>query len=84
MRYVSFLALLKISGRIFRADFRFRSLLPHAKLFRRIMASAKRKERHRYRVSYQLDVGSSLDPDMEDVEEWERELIGAGGTRPSI
>ncbi|THH16606.1 hypothetical protein EW146_g4067 [Bondarzewia mesenterica] len=43
-------------------------------LFRRIMASANRKRQHQYRVSYQLDVGSSFDPDMEDVGEWERQL----------
>ncbi|KAA1473153.1 hypothetical protein DENSPDRAFT_839597 [Dentipellis sp. KUC8613] len=45
-------------------------------LFRRIMASASRQRTHAYRVSYQQDVGSSIDPDMEDVGEWERELRG--------
>ncbi|KAI0674399.1 hypothetical protein C8Q78DRAFT_966526 [Trametes maxima] len=43
-------------------------------LFRRIVESAKRKERHAYRLSYSQDVGSSFDPDMEDPEAWESEL----------
>ncbi|KAI0777760.1 hypothetical protein BD413DRAFT_519350 [Trametes elegans] len=43
-------------------------------LFRRIVDSAKRKERHAYRVSYACDVGSSFDPDMEDPGSWESEL----------
>ncbi|KAI0711271.1 hypothetical protein C8Q76DRAFT_622983 [Earliella scabrosa] len=45
-------------------------------LFRRIVESAKRKERHGYRLSYACDVGSSFDPDMEDPKEWEDELQG--------
>ncbi|KAG5643036.1 hypothetical protein DXG03_001648 [Asterophora parasitica] len=45
-------------------------------LFRRIMQNANRKERHSYRTSYFHDVGSSFDPDMEDVGEWEHELAG--------
>ena len=40
------------------------------------MASANRKQQHAYRVSYALDVGSSFDPDMEDLAEWERDLQG--------
>ena len=32
------------------------------------------KEKHAYRVSYALDVGSSFDPDMEDPRSWEDEL----------
>ncbi|KAI0264627.1 hypothetical protein BC834DRAFT_246150 [Gloeopeniophorella convolvens] len=43
-------------------------------LFRRIIASASQKHRYSYRLSYQNDVGSSLDPDMEDITEWERNL----------
>lgn len=43
-------------------------------LFRRIMDSAKYKQRYSYRLSFQNDVGSSIDPDMEDVAEWERNL----------
>ncbi|KAJ8516714.1 hypothetical protein ONZ45_g6007 [Pleurotus djamor] len=43
-------------------------------LFRRIMNHANRKSVHAYRLSYAEDVGSSFDPDMEDVEAWEREL----------
>ncbi|KAF7422700.1 hypothetical protein PC9H_010856 [Pleurotus ostreatus] len=43
-------------------------------LFRRIMNNAARKSQHSYRVSYAQDVGSSFDPDMEDVAAWEQEL----------
>ncbi|KAF8628067.1 hypothetical protein AX17_006070 [Amanita inopinata Kibby_2008] len=43
-------------------------------LFRRIMESSQRKKQHAYRVSYALEVGSSFDPDMEDVATWEEEL----------
>ncbi|KAI0060836.1 hypothetical protein BV25DRAFT_1827396 [Artomyces pyxidatus] len=46
-------------------------------LFKRIMASASRKQQHSYRVSYQLDVGSSIDPDMYDITAWEQELRDA-------
>jgi hypothetical protein len=45
-------------------------------LFSRIMANASSKQRHSYRVSYAHDVGSSFDPDLEDIDEWERELDG--------
>ncbi|KAI0711181.1 hypothetical protein C8T65DRAFT_708163 [Cerioporus squamosus] len=41
--------------------------------FQRIVESAKRKERHQYRLSFAHDVGSSFDPDMEDPAEWENE-----------
>jgi hypothetical protein len=40
------------------------------------MASARHKQQHNFRLSYQLEVGSSVDPDMEDVSHWERELEG--------
>ncbi|KAM6492240.1 hypothetical protein JOM56_011964 [Amanita muscaria] len=43
-------------------------------LFRRIVASSTRKDRHSYRVSYALEVGSSFDPGMEDAAKWEDEL----------
>ncbi|KAH9852553.1 hypothetical protein C2E23DRAFT_868680 [Lenzites betulinus] len=43
-------------------------------LFRRIVESAKSKQRHAYRLSYAYDVGSSFDPDMEDPRSWEEEL----------
>ncbi|KAI0040037.1 hypothetical protein FA95DRAFT_1577215 [Auriscalpium vulgare] len=33
-------------------------------------------ERHSYRVSYELDVGSSLDPDWQDIAGIEDELLG--------
>jgi len=47
-------------------------------LFRRIIASAKHKQRHSYRLSFQDEVGSSLDPDMEDIAELERALQEGG------
>ncbi len=37
----------------------------------------KHKQQHTYRLSFQNDVGSSIDPDMDDVAEWERNLKGA-------
>ena len=40
------------------------------------MANATRKEHHSYRVSYAQEVGSSFDPDLEDVATWEQELAG--------
>ncbi|KAI0938667.1 hypothetical protein AcV5_000294 [Taiwanofungus camphoratus] len=43
-------------------------------LFRRIMTNVKRRQQHQYRLSYAYDVGSSFDPDMEDVNEWEHDL----------
>jgi len=43
-------------------------------LFRRIMRNAEHRSQHAYRVSYALEVGSSVDPDMEDVAGWENEL----------
>lgn len=45
-------------------------------LFRRIMANTNRNRRHQYKILYSLDVGSSFDPDMEDVASWEQELTG--------
>ena len=50
--------------------------LPLVQLFRRIMASARHKQQHNFRLSYQLEVGSSVDPDMEDISHWEHELQG--------
>ncbi|KAH7912630.1 hypothetical protein BJ138DRAFT_1060693 [Hygrophoropsis aurantiaca] len=44
-------------------------------LFRRIVSNAKHKDRHSYRLSYSNEVGSSFDPDMEDVNGWESELL---------
>ncbi|PPQ78246.1 hypothetical protein CVT25_011705 [Psilocybe cyanescens] len=43
-------------------------------LFRRIVANASRKQTHSYRLSYAQEVGSSFDPDIEDVSSWEAEL----------
>ena len=40
------------------------------------MANATRKECHSYNLSYAQEVGSSIDPDMEDVASWEQELAG--------
>ena len=40
------------------------------------MANATRKERHSYKLSYAQEVGSSIDPDLEDVASWEQELAG--------
>ena len=45
-------------------------------IFRRIMANATRKQHHSYRISYAQEVGSSIDPDLEDVASWEQELAG--------
>jgi len=45
-------------------------------LFRRIMINTSRKDKHSYRLSYAYEVGSSVDPDMEDVGRWEDELRG--------
>lgn len=52
-------------------------------LFCRIMDSVRHKERHSYRLSFQDEVGSSLDPDMEDIAEWERNLQEDGLSPPS-
>ena len=45
-------------------------------LFRRIIASASQKHRYSYRLSFQNEVGSSIDPDLEDIAAWERSLQG--------
>jgi hypothetical protein len=45
-------------------------------LFRRIIASASQKHRCSYRLSFQNEVGSSIDPDLEDIASWERSLQG--------
>ncbi|KAG6813900.1 hypothetical protein H0H92_005749 [Tricholoma furcatifolium] len=49
-------------------------------LFRRIVQHANRRTRHSYRLSYADEVGSSFDPNLENVEEWESELITPGPT----
>ncbi|KAH9477567.1 hypothetical protein JR316_0009789 [Psilocybe cubensis] len=57
-------------------------------LFRRIVANANRREKHSYRLSYAQEVGSSFDPELEDISSWEAELSGMpsadsrGGTKP--
>ncbi|KAI0341448.1 hypothetical protein BDW22DRAFT_1359005 [Trametopsis cervina] len=42
--------------------------------FSRIMASVRHQKQHSYRLSYAQEVGSSFDPDLEDVTTWEDEL----------
>ena len=44
------------------------------------MANATRKERHSYRVSYAQEVGSSFDPDLEDVTAWEEDCTTTGAS----
>ncbi|KAH8097075.1 hypothetical protein BXZ70DRAFT_944181 [Cristinia sonorae] len=43
-------------------------------LFSRIMKTVNHKQKYQYKLSYQHDVGSSFDPELEDVDEWENEL----------
>jgi len=43
-------------------------------LFRRIITSTNRKQQHSYRLSYSQDVGSSFDPNLEDINQWEADL----------
>ena len=38
------------------------------------MLNENRKLRHKFRLSYYDACGDSVDPDLEDVEEWENEL----------
>lgn len=40
------------------------------------MKSVQHRQRHSYRLSFQNEVGSSLDPNIEDIAEWERKLQG--------
>ncbi|PBL03964.1 hypothetical protein ARMGADRAFT_1004627 [Armillaria gallica] len=42
--------------------------------FQRIIEHANRRTQHAYKLSYANEVGSSLDPDMEDLGAWEAEL----------
>lgn len=41
------------------------------------MSSTKRKRLHQFRVSYAQDVGSSFDPDLDNITEWENDLRGS-------
>ncbi|KAE9403561.1 hypothetical protein BT96DRAFT_1016950 [Gymnopus androsaceus JB14] len=43
-------------------------------LYHRLMLNQAHQQRHAFRRSYYADVGSSFDPDMEDVTVWEQEL----------
>ena len=45
-------------------------------LFSRIMQSVNRKQKYEYKLSYHQDVGSSYDPELEDISQWESELRG--------
>lgn len=38
------------------------------------MANENRKREHAFRVSFEQNVGSSIDPSMEDITEWEKQL----------
>lgn len=40
------------------------------------MQTVDKKQKHQYKLSYQHDVGSSFDPELEDVVEWEEALKG--------
>ncbi len=40
------------------------------------MENANRKRQHTYRLSFAYEVGSSFDPNLEDVDSWEKELGG--------
>jgi len=40
------------------------------------MENTNRKQKHSYRVSYAVEVGSSFDPNIEDIDYWEQELAG--------
>lgn len=46
----------------------------NVKIFRRIMANENRTREHAFRVSFEQNVGSSIDPSMEDITEWEKQL----------
>ncbi|PPQ69843.1 hypothetical protein CVT24_003182 [Panaeolus cyanescens] len=50
------------------------AFLMQDELFRRILKQTDRSRQHAYSVSYYDEVGSSFDPDLEDVGEWESEL----------
>ncbi|KAJ2928441.1 hypothetical protein H1R20_g8650, partial [Candolleomyces eurysporus] len=52
-------------------------------LFSRIVANMNRKMQHAYRVSYAHEIGSSFDPDIEDVSRWEEELQAEPRTFPA-
>jgi len=59
-------------------------VLINDELFHRIVASASRKQHYSYRLSFQDEVGSSLDPDMEDITEWERFLQEGSPDNPDL
>ena len=44
-------------------------------IFRRVVTNENRRRDYAYRLSYELDVGSSIDPDMEDIAALEEELL---------
>jgi hypothetical protein len=64
--------------------FLFCSLENPTQLFRRIVQNTERIRKHSYRLSYNFEVGSSIDPNMEDVPGWEAELQGTYTVTPQI
>ncbi|KZT35304.1 hypothetical protein SISSUDRAFT_1064589 [Sistotremastrum suecicum HHB10207 ss-3] len=42
---------------------------------KRVLSNEERKRKHAYRLSYDIDVGSSIDPNMYDIEAMERETL---------
>ncbi|KAH8832284.1 hypothetical protein DL96DRAFT_1581561 [Flagelloscypha sp. PMI_526] len=48
--------------------------LANDELFTRLLDYSQHKQRHQYNLSYEYDVGSSFDPNMEDPAVWEEEL----------
>lgn len=48
------------------------------------MLDEKRKLAHSYAVSYEMEVGSSFDPNMEDLSRWEEPKLAPQSTSSSI
>ncbi|KAF8318634.1 hypothetical protein DL93DRAFT_317905 [Clavulina sp. PMI_390] len=44
------------------------------------MANERKREAYRQKLSFELAVGSSIDPDMEDFEEYENHFVGGDST----
>ena len=47
------------------------------------MVNDNRKIKHSYRLSYYDTCGDSIDPDLEDIEQWENELR-EGASLPDV
>ncbi|KAJ3729543.1 hypothetical protein C8R42DRAFT_706524 [Lentinula raphanica] len=54
-----------------------------SELYQRIVMNQAHQQRHAYLRSYYAEVGSSFDPDLEDVTTWERELQSHANTQPN-